>query len=56
MFELNSKIELLAEEGNRTFGLIHDYVDGKLYISTTSEERDLKIFHVDRKSVVRERV
>ncbi|MDD2446131.1 MAG: PilZ domain-containing protein [Tissierellia bacterium] len=47
MFELNSKIELLDEEGNRTFGLIHDYVDGKLYISTTSEERDLKIFHVD---------
>ena len=47
MFVLNSKIELLDEEGNKVFGLIHDFVDGKLYFSTTSDEKDLKILHVD---------
>lgn len=46
-FVLNNKIELLDEEGNRTFGTIHDYIDGKLYVSTTPDEIDLKIFRID---------
>ncbi|NLL80704.1 MAG: PilZ domain-containing protein [Tissierellia bacterium] len=49
MFELNAKIELLDEDGNKTYGLVHDYVDGKLYVSTTPDEIDLKIFRINDK-------
>ena len=47
IFVLNNKIELSDQEGNKIFGLIYDFLDDKLYVSTTSDEKNLRILHLD---------
>lgn len=46
LFELNSKIELIAEDDEKTQGLIHDIIDDKLYISITSDDKQFKLLYV----------
>lgn len=46
IFVLNSKIELLDENDESTYGLIHDYADDKLYVSTTADDKEFKILRI----------
>lgn len=46
LFVLNSKIELIDLNDESTFGLIHDYVDEKLYVSTTPDDKDFKLLRI----------
>ncbi|WFA07880.1 PilZ domain-containing protein [Tissierella sp. Yu-01] len=46
LFVLNSKIELIDDNDESTYGLIHDYVDDKLYISTTPDDKEFKILRI----------
>lgn len=45
-FELNSKIELVTADDEKTYGLIYDVVDDKLHVSIVSDEKQLKLLHV----------
>lgn len=43
VFGLMSKVELIAEEGNITFGLIQDIVDNKLYVSIPPDDKQFRL-------------
>lgn len=45
-FKLNSKIELISEDDDVTVGLIHDIVDGSLHVSTTYDDKQIKLLYV----------
>lgn len=45
-FKLNSKIELISEDESITEGLIHDIVDGNLHVSTTYDDKKIKLLYV----------
>lgn len=45
-FRLNSKIELITENDDKTFGTIYDVIDDKLHVSITSDDKEIKLLYV----------
>lgn len=46
VFRLNSKIELITENDDKTFGTIYDAIDDKLHVSITSDDKEIKLLYV----------
>lgn len=49
VFNLMSKIELITEEGEITFGLIQDIVENRLYVSMSPDDRGFKLLQREDK-------
>ncbi|MGN9165565.1 flagellar brake protein [Tissierellaceae bacterium HCP3S3_D8] len=45
-FELNSKIELITEDGRMTYGLIYDTGEDKVYVSIPPDDRSFIILQI----------
>lgn len=48
-FNLLSKIELITSDNEKTLGLIQDVIDGNIYISVHSDDRQFKILRIGDK-------
>lgn len=49
VFNLMSKIEMITEEGEVTFGLIQDIVGNRLYVSMPPDDRRFKLLQIEDK-------
>ena len=49
VFNLMSKVELITENGEITFGLIQDLVENRLYVSISPDDREFKLLKQDDK-------
>ena len=49
VFNLMSKVELITENGEITFGLIQDLVENRLYVSISPDDREFKLLQQDDK-------
>ena len=45
-FKLNSKIELITKDEKKTYGIIHEIIDNKIYVSVPSDDRYFKLLRV----------
>lgn len=49
LFKLNSKIELMTENEEKTSGLIQDIAEEKIYVSIPSDDKNFKILRIGDK-------
>ena len=47
IFELNGKIELIYEDDETTEGIIHDFLDDKLYVAFIADDKKFKLLYID---------